>query len=426
VPVETPTPLDAEEIAAQIEHGGPFSRYFDNFESRPQQLEMLRAVANALSNSQHFMVEAGTGTGKSFAYLIPAVEWALRNSMRVVISTNTITLQDQLIKKDIPDLANALGSEVRATVVKGRSNYLCPRRFSAMRKTGPENADELRVLAKTLVWLQQGGSGDRGEINLNGPAEREVWQRLSAEDEGCRTEVCVSRMGGACPFYRAHIAAQTSHILVVNHALLLADVMTGNRVLPEYKYLIVDEAHHLESATTNALSFRITQADFTRRLREVGSVSSGLLGRMLTLLSHVLSPSDFASLNMIVHKISDLMFRLENEFGELVLGDIAAMAAYQQREHLLVFPGETGQVGVLDQVGAVLVVMVVGDIQAHFMHLGRPAQQFAPYTVFQVPVRGHLVKGMQGFAFHAGRLFQIGVIALHQRAEVRSRTSSWW
>ncbi len=318
VPVENPTPLDPEEIAAQIEHGGAFSRYFDNFESRPQQLEMLRSVANALSNSQHFMVEAGTGTGKSFAYLIPAVEWALRNSMRVVISTNTITLQDQLIKKDIPDLARALGSEVRATVVKGRGNYLCPRRFNAMRKTGPENADELRVLAKTLVWLQQGGSGDRGEINLNGPAEREVWLRLSAEDEGCRTDVCVSRMGGACPFYRTHMAAQSSHILVVNHALLLADVMTGNRVLPEYQYLIVDEAHHLESATTKALSFRITQADFTRRLREVGSVSSGLLGRMLTLLSHSLSPSDFASLNLVVHKISDLMFKLENEFAELV------------------------------------------------------------------------------------------------------------
>ena len=318
VPVETPTPLDPEEMAAQIEHGGAFSRYFQNFESRPQQLEMLRSVANALSNSQHLMVEAGTGTGKSFAYLIPAVEWALRNSMRVVISTNTITLQDQLIKKDIPDLAAALGSEVRATVVKGRSNYLCPRRYSAMRKNGPDTAEELRVLAKTLVWLQQGGSGDRGEINLNGPAEREVWQRLSAEDEGCRTDVCVSRMGGACPFYRTHMAAQSSHILVVNHALLLADVVTGNRVLPEYDYLIVDEAHHLESATTNALSFRITQSDFTRLLREIGSVSSGLMGRLLSLLSHSLSPSDFAALNMMVHKISDLMFKLENEFAELV------------------------------------------------------------------------------------------------------------
>ena len=318
VPVETPIPLDPEEMAAQIEHGGPFSRYFENFESRPQQLEMLRSVAKALSNSQHFMVEAGTGTGKSFAYLIPAVEWALRNSMRVVISTNTITLQDQLINKDIPDLAAALGSEVRATVVKGRGNYLCPRRYSAMRKTGPETADELRVLAKTLVWLQQGGSGDRGEINLNGPSEREVWQRISADDEGCRTDVCVSRMGGACPFHRTHMAAQSSHILVVNHALLLADVMTGNRVLPEYNYLIVDEAHHLESATTNALSFRVTQSDFTRLLREVGSVSSGLLGRMLTLLSHQVSPADFAALNMAVHRISDLMFRLENEFSELI------------------------------------------------------------------------------------------------------------
>ncbi len=318
VPVETPTPLDADEIAAQIEHGGAFSHYFDNFESRPQQLEMLRSVANALSNSQHFMVEAGTGTGKSFAYLIPAVEWAIRNSMRVVISTNTITLQDQLIKKDIPDLAAALGSEVLATVVKGRGNYLCPRRFSAMRKTGPQTAEEVRILAKTLVWLNQGGSGDRGEINLNGPQEREVWQRLSAEDEGCKTEVCVSRMGGVCPFYRTHMAAQSSHILVVNHALLLADVVTGNRVLPEYNYLIVDEAHHLESATTNALSFRLTQSDFLRMLREIGGISSGLLGRLLTLVSHTLPPSDFAALNQAVHKISDLLFRLENEFSDLI------------------------------------------------------------------------------------------------------------
>lgn len=318
VPVETPEPLDIDEIASSIEHGGPFSRYFDNFESRPQQIEMLRNVADALSNSRHFMVEAGTGTGKSFAYLIPAVEWAVKNSMRVVISTNTITLQDQLIKKDIPDLAAALGSEVRATVVKGRANYLCPRRFSAMRKNGPETADELRVLAKTLVWLNQGGSGDRGEINLNGPIERDVWLRLSAEDEGCKTEVCISRTGGACPFYKTRMAAQSSHILVVNHALLLADVVTGNKVLPEYNYLIVDEAHHLESATTGALSFRTTQMDFVRMLREIGGTSSGLLGRMLTLLSHALPPSDFAALNMAVHKMTDTLFMLENSFAEFV------------------------------------------------------------------------------------------------------------
>ena len=208
IPAETLAPLDADELAAKIEHGGPFAHYFENFESRPQQIEMLRTVTKALSESQHIMVEAGTGIGKSFAYLIPAVEWALKNSTRVVISTNTITLQDQLIKKDIPDLAAALGTEVRATVVKGRNNYLCPRRLEGMRKNGPENADELRVLAKVMVWLNKGGSGDRGEINLNGPAERDVWGNLSAEDEGCRQEVCLARTGGACPFYkigRAHV-----------------------------------------------------------------------------------------------------------------------------------------------------------------------------------------------------------------------------
>jgi DNA polymerase-3 subunit epsilon/ATP-dependent DNA helicase DinG len=318
IPAETPVALDTDEIAAKIEHGGPFAHYFENFESRPQQIEMLRAVADALSTGQHMMVEAGTGTGKSFAYLIPAVEWALINSMRVVISTNTITLQDQLIKKDIPDLAAALQSEVRAVVVKGRGNYLCPRRLDSLRKSAPDNADELRVVAKVLVWLQQGGSGDRGEINLNGPNEREVWSRLSAEDEGCKAEVCMSRTGGACPFYKVRMAAQSAHILVVNHALLLADIITGSRVLPDYSYLIVDEAHHLESASTNALSFKITQMDFVRLLREIGSTSSGLVGRLLSLVSHELPPSDFAALNMAAHKIADLLFRLENDFSDFV------------------------------------------------------------------------------------------------------------
>jgi DNA polymerase-3 subunit epsilon/ATP-dependent DNA helicase DinG len=318
IPAETLTKLDADELAAKIEHGGPFARYFDNFESRPQQIEMLRTVTNALSESQHIMVEAGTGIGKSFAYLIPAVEWALKNSTRVVISTNTITLQDQLIKKDIPDLAAALGTEVRATVVKGRNNYLCPRRLEGMRKNGPETADELRVLAKVLVWLNKGGSGDRGEINLNGPAERDVWGNLSAEDEGCRGEVCLGRTGGTCPFYKTRLAAQSAHVLVVNHALLLADVITGSRVLPDYQYLIVDEAHHLESATTNALSFHINQPDFVRLLREVGGTSSGLLGRLLNLLSHGLPPSEFAALNQQVHKLTDILFKTENDFSDFI------------------------------------------------------------------------------------------------------------
>src|SRR5512136_2907555 len=131
------------------------------------------------------MVEAGTGVGKSFAYLVPASLFAMENNTRVVVSTNTINLQDQLIKKDIPDLRNALGWDLRAAVLKGRSNYMCPRRLEIMRHYGPNNADEIRVLAKVLVWRQISGSGDRNELNLNRPQEKEVWAKLSAEDEAC-------------------------------------------------------------------------------------------------------------------------------------------------------------------------------------------------------------------------------------------------
>ncbi len=304
--------LDPEEVAAVLEHGGEFSRYFPNFEFRPQQVEMVKAVTEALSVGRHLLVEAGTGTGKSMAYLIPAALWAAENNTRVVISTNTINLQDQLIHKDIPDLSNALGVEVRATVLKGRSNYLCPRRLEAIRRRGPENAAEMRVLAKILVWLLEAQSGDRSEINLTGPQERAVWARLSAEDEGCTSDTCYRRMGGICPFYQAHRAAHSAHLIVVNHALLLADVATGNRVLPEYNYLIVDEGHHIEAATTNALSYRVTETDTERLLRELGGSKTGLLGRSLTLTQDVLPPDKYAYLDRLVQNATDLAFHFQN------------------------------------------------------------------------------------------------------------------
>ncbi len=311
-PNPNPYPLDSDEVAATLEYGGAFSRAFPNYEHRPQQVEMLRSVTRALSESQHLLVEAGTGTGKSMAYLIPAALWATQNNTRVVISTNTINLQDQLINKDIPDLCMALGIDLRAMVLKGRSNYLCPRRLENMRRRGPENADEMRVLGKVLVWLQTSSSGDRSEINLNGPTERDVWMRISAEDDNCTTETCLRRAGGICPFYRVRQGAQSAHLLIVNHALLLADVAANNRVLPEYDYLVVDEAHHMEDATTNALSFSATQTAIDHAVRELGGPNSAALGRVLTLLQNSISPEDYASVNNLVQYASDVAFHFDN------------------------------------------------------------------------------------------------------------------
>ncbi len=296
-PVDAPTPLNVDELAALLEHAGPFSKHFPHYEYRAEQVQMLRAVAQAISDGRHLMAEAGTGTGKSVAYLIPAAQWALQNGRRVVISTNTINLQDQLIHKDIPDLQQALGLDFRACVLKGRSHYLCPRRLEAMRRHGPKSASELRVLAKVLVWLQSAEDYSQlEEISLSGPEERLAWLRLSAEDEGCTGDTCQSRQGGACPFYRAHKAAEAAHVIIVNHALLLADIASENRVLPEYGYLIVDEAHHLESATTDGLSFHLFRLDVERFLKDLGSPASGLLGQITGNARAALPPDRFALL----------------------------------------------------------------------------------------------------------------------------------
>lgn len=305
--------LDEEEICSILEYGGPFAQHFREYEHRPQQVEMMRAVTRTLCYGGQLLVEAGTGTGKSFAYLIPSAMWALENNARVVISTNTINLQDQLINKDIPDLVDALGINLRAAVLKGRSNYLCPRRLEILRRRGPETVDEMRVLAKVLTWLQGTRSGDRSEINLNGSAEREVWARICAEDENCTAENCQKRSGGACPFYRAKMAAQSAHILIVNHALLLADIAADNRVLPEYNYLIVDEAHHLENATTSAMSFDATKFDLERMIKELGGPKQGALGWTLHTLEGILTPGDFGSANHTIQRVTDLAFNFTEQ-----------------------------------------------------------------------------------------------------------------
>jgi len=307
-------PLDVEEITEILSPGGVFSKYLDNFESRNEQIEMLQAVTNAISGSQHLMVEAGTGIGKTYAYLVPAALWSTMNNSRVVISTNTINLQDQLMDKDIPDVKKALGIDLRAAVLKGRSNYLCPRRLQALRHRKPRDVNELRLLGKVLVWMEFGGSGHLNELTLTGPAEKEAWARISAQDESCNMEVCISRMGGGCPYFRARQAALNAHIVIVNHALLLSDVIANNRVLPEYKYLIVDEAHHLEDASTNALSYRVTRREIERLFSELGGMSSGVLERILEIIRKHLKPSDQAGAEKMIRKTADFAFRAENKF----------------------------------------------------------------------------------------------------------------
>jgi ATP-dependent DNA helicase DinG len=273
-PTPRPQPLDVETIAALLKPGGNLSRNFPGFEHRPQQVEMLAAVCEAFNQATHLVVEAGTGTGKSLGYLLPAAFWASQNGRRVVISTNTINLQDQLIHKDLPELQRALPFEVRAAVLKGKSNYLCTRLFQQMRHSGPNNADEMAVYARLLIWLPHSRTGDLAEISLRSPGERLAWARLNAENEGCTFDKCLEE---GCPLHTARRRAELAHILIVNHALLLADVASDNRVLPEYVDLIIDEAHHLEAAVTGGLSFRGDRRSLESILEEFTRPRAGLI-----------------------------------------------------------------------------------------------------------------------------------------------------
>jgi len=273
-PVDEPDPIDKEIVADLLRPGGAFSRSFDGFEHRPQQIEMLEAVADAFNNGQHLLVEAGTGTGKSLGYLLPAVFWANKNERRVVVSTNTINLQDQLLDKDLPELRRILPFDVRAAVLKGKRNYLCSRLFQQLRHSGPSNFDEMILYARILIWLPNSDSGDVSEINLRTPGERLAWARLNAENDACTTDKCAIE---GCPLHVARRRAEQAHILVVNHALLLADVASENRVLPEYFDLIVDEAHHLEDAVTNGLSFQADRRFLESLLDEVNNPRSGIV-----------------------------------------------------------------------------------------------------------------------------------------------------
>ena len=278
VPSEEPAPLDVELLAGMLRPDGNFSQVFEGFEYRPQQEEMMAAVAETFNMGDHLLVEAGTGTGKSVSYLLPAAFWSVSNGRRVVISTNTINLQDQLIHKDIPELQKCLPFELRAAVRKGRSNYLCTRLFQQLRRRGPSSADEMIVYARILLWLPNTETGDVAELPLRTPGERMAWSRLNGENAVCTADQCAAER---CPLYMARQRAEQAHIVIVNHALLLADVSLDNMVLPPFADLIVDEAHHLESAVTSGLSFSADKRFLETVLKEISSESSGLLADVI-------------------------------------------------------------------------------------------------------------------------------------------------
>lgn len=271
-PSPEPVPVDGEELRSLLRPGGAVASALPGFEAREEQLTMMEAVSQALNRSEHLLVEAGTGTGKSLAYLLPAIYYAVRNGRRVLVSTNTINLQDQLYHKDIPILQGCLPLRFRTALLKGRANYLCLRRWLVLSRSPNLSPAETLLLVKTLVWLSTTETGDRGELNLS-TTDSGLWSRVSAQAESCALGNCPQFRRGSCFVLRARRNAESAHILVVNHALLLSDLATSGGILPEYSHVIVDEAHHLEEEATEQLGFTLSMGDLSSFLAALHQVN---------------------------------------------------------------------------------------------------------------------------------------------------------
>jgi len=262
-------PLEIDEI---LEEGGILQKFWEDYEARSQQIDMAKNVMNAFNQSYHLLCEAPTGVGKSLAYLIPSVFMAIQNKTKVVISTNTINLQEQLYEKDIPLLQKIYkegtqNSGFRAVLLKGRNHYLCLRRFAKFKQKNSFTENEIILLIKIMVWQAYGNSGDNGGIHLT-RGDKLIWDfELCSEKKYCSPTKC--KPYGDCYIHKVRREAEEADVIVVNHALLCADIESDGGLLPDYQYLVIDEAHNFEESATSAFGMNLKQENFNLPLKVI-------------------------------------------------------------------------------------------------------------------------------------------------------------
>jgi ATP-dependent DNA helicase DinG len=256
---------------------GILEQRLTDYEHRPSQIRMAEAVGEALEGQNHVIIEAGTGTGKTLAYLLPALAYG----RRILISTGTKTLQDQIFYKDIPLLEEVLGRPIRAAYLKGRNNYLCRLKLAAMRTEGLFSPRELRLFEQIVDWSENTETGDRSELGSAGD-DSELWSRLDARRDRCLGSTC--KDFDRCFLTLMRQKAMESDIIVVNHHLFFADLSIRKdagmaAILPDYSAVIFDEAHDIEEIATDYFGFHVSNFRVTefvhdaRRLAERSETS---------------------------------------------------------------------------------------------------------------------------------------------------------
>ncbi|GAB4364899.1 MAG: helicase C-terminal domain-containing protein [Calditrichia bacterium] len=266
-------PIDEDEIRAIFDMGGQLQQSFGPFELRASQIKMAGEVARAFNQKNFLAIEAGTGTGKSMAYLLPAVKWSVKNYGpfgRVIISTNTKNLQEQLFFKDIPILHSVLKEKFKAVLLKGKANYLCLDKWVTVLKDMQyrlASYERVKILP-LLLWVKYTETGDIAENN-GFSAERNMglWSKFIAENNYCPGKSC--KYYSQCFLWRARNNARDAHLVLVNHSLLFSDLAAEQAVLSDYSNVILDEAHNIEKVATEYLGIEISRWAFRDTLQKL-------------------------------------------------------------------------------------------------------------------------------------------------------------
>ena len=284
-------PLDEEEAVRYLSKEGSFAKKQKNFEERPSQLELMRNIVRAFNGNKVGVFEAGTGVGKSFAYLIPAMMWALTNNERVVISTGTINLQQQLSEKDVVQASLILGKNIKSVLLKGRQNYVCLRRLNDAVDERDFFDEDIETVEMIYKWSKKTRTGDRADLVES--ISENIWSRVNSEADAC--------MGMKCPFHddcfvtKIRKEAADAQILIVNNHLFFADIASRMEgvsfdeaaVLPPYHRVVFDEAHGIEESATSFFSSRFTRFSILKQLnllfRENRKSASGFLFTVMAL-----------------------------------------------------------------------------------------------------------------------------------------------
>lgn len=340
VPLKEFIKIDIDEYFGE---NGVIHKNFGKFEVRREQYEMAKSIENSMNENKKLIVEAGTGTGKTIAYLLPTLLYAIENNLKVIVSTNTINLQEQLVNKDIPLLKKIINEDFNYQIVKGRGNYLCKRKLYNIDVTEKETDTEEERTEKNIIrnlidWDKNvTRTGDRNELKYE--ISNSIWEKVNSEVDMCKGVKCPHY--SKCHFFKARKNVADATLLIVNHHMFFADLAIRNQtgfytnysILPNYDIVVFDEAHNIEDTARNYFTFETSKISFGRLMgniynrRVINSSNGGAIVRLMTYLNESLSSEEYekvdelkedaiAELNIFYDKGIDIFDKLIYLFSE--------------------------------------------------------------------------------------------------------------